>query len=128
MRISDWSSDVCSSDLACLDLMAAPSKSNTLDKCTRELIHVAINVACTHLNEEGTRRHIRRAIANGASKCELIEVVQLADVLGIHSCSVGVPMLLRILSETSARSSDFYETLDTIRDILNHQFTPKHGQ
>src|SRR3546814_14429335 len=58
---------------ACLDLMAAPSKSNTLDKCTRELIHVAINVACTHLNEEGTRRHIRRAIANGASKCELIE-------------------------------------------------------
>src|SRR3546814_14791502 len=88
---------------SCLDLMAAPSKSNTLDKCTRELIHVAINVACTHLNEEGTRRHIRRAIANGASKCELIEVVQLADVLGIHSCSVGVPMLLSILSETSER-------------------------
>src|SRR3546814_15774879 len=79
MRISDWSSDVCSSDLACLDLMAAPSKSNTLDKCTRELIHVAINVACTHLNEEGTRRHIRRAIANGASKCELIEVVQRSE-------------------------------------------------
>src|SRR3546814_13692965 len=65
---------------ACLDLMAAPSKSNTLDKCTRELIHVAINVACTHLNEEGTRRHIRRAIANGARKCALQQVVQLAAV------------------------------------------------
>src|SRR3546814_10401198 len=107
--------------------MAAPSKSNTLDKCTRELIHVAINVACTQLNEEGTRRHIRRAIANGASKCELIEVVQLAAVLGIHSCSVGVPMLLRILSETSERRSDFSEKLDPIREDLKQKYISKRG-
>ena len=66
---------------------------NTVRKLV-ELIGVAINAACTNLNAEGTRRHIRAALDAGASQEEILFVLKCASVMAIHSCSLGAPILL----------------------------------
>ena len=59
-----------------------------------ELISLAINIACTNLNADGTRRHIRRALDAGASRDEILFVFKCASVMAIHSCSLAAPILL----------------------------------
>jgi alkylhydroperoxidase/carboxymuconolactone decarboxylase family protein YurZ len=59
-----------------------------------ELIGVALNAACTNLNPDGTRRHIRAALEAGATRDEILMVLKCASVMSIHSCSLGAPILL----------------------------------
>ena len=46
----------------CLNMSTNPWTSGVLPRKTVELISVALNVACTNLNANGTRRHIRDAL------------------------------------------------------------------
>ena len=71
-----------------------PWTSTVLSLKTVELIGVALNAACTNLNPDGTRRHIRAALRAGASREEILLVLKMASVLAIHSCSLGAPILL----------------------------------
>jgi len=71
-----------------------PWKHEVLPRKTVELIGVAINAACTNLNPEGTRRHIRAALDAGANRDEILMVLKMASLLSIHSCSLGAPLLL----------------------------------
>lgn len=59
-----------------------------------ELMSVALNAACTNLNLEGTRFHIRAALSGGATRHEILTVLKMASVVSIHSCSLGAPILL----------------------------------
>jgi alkylhydroperoxidase/carboxymuconolactone decarboxylase family protein YurZ len=59
-----------------------------------ELVGVALNAACTSLNPDGTRRHIRAALKAGATRDEILFVLKCAAVMSIHSCSLGAPILL----------------------------------
>jgi alkylhydroperoxidase/carboxymuconolactone decarboxylase family protein YurZ len=59
-----------------------------------ELVGVAVNAACTNLNPEGTRRHIRAALKEGATRDEILMVLKMASLLSIHSCSLGAPILI----------------------------------
>lgn len=59
-----------------------------------ELVGVALNAACTNLNPDGTRRHIRAALAAGATRDEIVMILKMASVMAIHSCSLGAPILL----------------------------------
>ncbi len=58
------------------------------------MISLAINAACTNLNPDGTRRHIRAALAAGATREEILMLLKMASVMSIHSCSLGAPILL----------------------------------
>ena len=71
-----------------------PWRSGVLPVKFVELVSLAINVACTNLNAEGTRRHIRRALDAGATRDEILFVFKCASVMSIHSCSLGAPILL----------------------------------
>jgi alkylhydroperoxidase/carboxymuconolactone decarboxylase family protein YurZ len=79
---------------AAVDNMASNPWMGVLDRKTVELIGVAINAACTNLNPDGTRRHIRRALNAGATRDELLMVLKMASLLSIHVCSLGAPILL----------------------------------
>jgi alkylhydroperoxidase/carboxymuconolactone decarboxylase family protein YurZ len=59
-----------------------------------ELICVGLNAACTNLNRDGTRRHMRAALAAGATRDEILFVLKCASLMAIHSCSLGAPILL----------------------------------
>jgi alkylhydroperoxidase/carboxymuconolactone decarboxylase family protein YurZ len=79
---------------AYLNFSAVPWRKGILEPKIKELIYTAIDASTTHLYEPGLRQHIRNAIGYGATKEEIMEVLELVSVLGIHSCTLGVPVLL----------------------------------
>ena len=78
----------------CLKMSTDPWARGVLSPKLVELIGVLLNAACTNLNPEGVRRHIRRALDAGASRDEVLTVIKCAALGGIHSCSLGAPILL----------------------------------
>jgi alkylhydroperoxidase/carboxymuconolactone decarboxylase family protein YurZ len=59
-----------------------------------ELVSLALNAACTNLNEDGTRRHIRGALAAGASRDELLFVLKCSSAMSIHALAAGAPIMM----------------------------------
>src|ERR1700683_2504174 len=82
---------------------SAPSKTRALSDVTRELIYIAIDASATHLFEPGIRIHVRNALALGATKRELLEVLEAISVIGIHSVAVGLPTLISEVERADAR-------------------------
>jgi alkylhydroperoxidase/carboxymuconolactone decarboxylase family protein YurZ len=78
----------------CFKMSTNPWTSGVLPRKTVELIGIALNAACTNLNPDGTRRHIRAALGAGATRDEILTVLKMASLLAIHSCSLGAPILL----------------------------------
>ena len=78
----------------CEKMSTNPWTSGVLSRKLVELIGIAINSACTNLNPDGTRRHIRAALDAGATREEILFVLKCASVMSIHSCSLGAPILL----------------------------------
>lgn len=64
-----------------------------------ELLCIAVDAACTHMYAPGVRRHVRAALDLGVSGREILEVLKLATTVGIHSCNVGVPILMEELAD-----------------------------
>jgi alkylhydroperoxidase/carboxymuconolactone decarboxylase family protein YurZ len=83
---------------AYLELSDVPWRKGVLEPKVKELIHVAIDASTTHLYLAGLREHVRNALRLGASKEELMEVLELTSVLGIHTCTEGMPILIEELA------------------------------
>ena len=83
-----------------------PWKHEVLPRKTVELVGLAVNAACTNLNPEGTRRHIRAALEAGASREEILTVLKMASFLGIHTCSLGAPILLEEAKAADVRPAE----------------------
>jgi len=79
---------------ACVKMSTNPWSGGVLPRKLVELISLALNAACTNLNPDGTRRHIRAALEAGATREEILFVLKCASVMSIHSCSLGAPILL----------------------------------
>ncbi len=77
-----------------LQVATNPWTSGVLPRKEVELISLALGCACTNLDEEGTRRHIRGALDAGATREEILTVFKMASLLALHSCSLGAPILL----------------------------------
>ena len=75
-----------------------PMVSRALDPKTIEFIAIAVDASCTHMYGPGVRRHIKKALELGATKEEIAAVLQLTSVLGIHTMSLGAPILLEELA------------------------------
>ena len=75
-----------------------PMLAGVLDPKTVEFIAIAVDASCTHMYGPGVRRHIRKALDLGATREEIAAVLQLTSVLGIHTMSLGAPMLLEELA------------------------------
>lgn len=84
---------------------SVPWVSGVLEPKVKELIYTAFDVSATHLYEPGLRLHIKNAIGYGATREEILEVMELASVIGIHSCMLGVPILLEELAAASGASA-----------------------
>ena len=84
---------------AYLNFSAVPWKKGVLPPKIKELIYIAIDASTTHLYESGIRRHIINALKYGATWEEIMEVFELTSVLGIHTCTVGVPILMEELEK-----------------------------
>ncbi len=76
------------------EFSSVPWKHGVLEPKVRELIYVAIDASTTHLYDLGTRVHMENALKQGATPAEIMEVLELTSVLGVHTVSMGLPVLL----------------------------------
>jgi alkylhydroperoxidase/carboxymuconolactone decarboxylase family protein YurZ len=79
---------------AYMEFSSVPWKTGTLEPKVREFVYIAIDAATTHLYEPGTRIHMENALRHGATPAEIMEVLELTSVLGIHTLAIGMPALL----------------------------------
>lgn len=70
-----------------------PWEEGVLEPKVKELIYTAFDVSATHMFEPGLRQHIRNALGYGATKEEIMEVFELASVIGAQSFVVAGPLL-----------------------------------
>jgi alkylhydroperoxidase/carboxymuconolactone decarboxylase family protein YurZ len=73
--------------------MSADMYSGVLPVKLVELMAIAVDASCTHLYTPGIRRHIARALAEGATIEEIMEVLKLCGGLGVGACELGAPIL-----------------------------------
>jgi alkylhydroperoxidase/carboxymuconolactone decarboxylase family protein YurZ len=78
----------------CFKMSTNPWIHNVLPRKFIELVSVSLNAACTNLNPNGTRHHIRAALEAGATREEVLFVLKCGSVLSIHSCSLAAPIVL----------------------------------
>jgi alkylhydroperoxidase/carboxymuconolactone decarboxylase family protein YurZ len=84
---------------------AVPFEKGVLDGKIREFIYIAIDASTTHLFEPGIRIHIRNALAHGATAAEIMEVLELTSVLGVHTTNIGVPILIQASADFEGSGS-----------------------
>lgn len=83
----------------------SPMLAGVLDPKTIEFIAIAVDASCTHMYAPGVRRHIRTALELGATQEEITAVLQLTSVLGIHTMSLGAPILQEELAHAKLRKT-----------------------
>ena len=76
--------------------------SGVLPRRLVELVCVGLSAACTARDGSDLRRHVRAALAAGATPEEVATVLKMAALLAIHSCSLGAPLLLEALGPDAA--------------------------
>ncbi len=110
---------------AYLNFSAVPWKKNHLDDKTKELMYITVAAAATHLYVPGAREHIRAALKAGATKEEIMEVLELTSTLGIHAMNIGVPILVQVLTEKGLRTGP--AELTEYQEQVKADFTKTRG-
>jgi alkylhydroperoxidase/carboxymuconolactone decarboxylase family protein YurZ len=82
--------------------LSAGRNPKALDPKVRELVLLAVDITATHLYRPGARIHIKRALELGATTAELMEIFELASLIGVHAVVEGALLLRACLSETEA--------------------------
>lgn len=88
---------------AYLRLRLVPLTKQHLSPKIQELLLLAIDASVAHLFQPGMRAHTAAALAAGATPGEVMEVLELASVLGVHAINVGVPLLTEVMMEEGLR-------------------------
>ena len=70
-----------------------PWRHGTLEPKIKEFIYIAFDSEATHLYVKGLKLHIENAVGYGATAQEILEVMEIASVLGIHAVTAGAPIL-----------------------------------
>ncbi len=63
----------------CFKMSTNPWTHSVLPRKFIELVSVSLNAACTNLNPNGTRHHIRAALEAGATREEVLFVLKCGD-------------------------------------------------
>ncbi len=82
-----------------------PWKHGTLAPKVREFIYIAFDAAATHLYRVGLKLHIENALDHGATTEEILEVMELVSVIGIHAATTAAPILVE---EAAAAGIDLH--------------------
>jgi 3-hydroxyisobutyrate dehydrogenase-like beta-hydroxyacid dehydrogenase/alkylhydroperoxidase/carboxymuconolactone decarboxylase family protein YurZ len=81
------------------EFSSVPWRTGTLEPKVKEFVYIAFDTAATHLYTKGLKAHIRNAIGYGATAQEILEIMEIASVLGIHAVTTGAPILAEELAE-----------------------------
>lgn len=112
---------------AYMQFSSVPWKNGPLEPKAKEFIYIAIDASTTHLHDQGLRVHIGNALRYGATKEEIMEVMQLTSVLGIHTVTMGMPILYEQMKKAGRSDEIKPKPLDARRRALKNKFTKNRG-
>lgn len=107
---------------AALELLEVPTRTGHLDEKTRAFVRLALEGNVTHLRERGMRAAINDALAAGATREELLEVLMVASTLAVHGMNAEV--LEDVLAE---RGMPVDETLSPHQEAIRSEYTAVRG-
>ena len=76
------------------DLSSHPWNEGVLEPKLKEFIYIAADVSTTHLYTPGLQSHVQNAINYGATRDELLELVELVSEQGYDTMVEGLPILV----------------------------------
>ncbi|KAL4939235.1 hypothetical protein BDV06DRAFT_231149 [Aspergillus oleicola] len=82
-----------------LKLRGAAQGRGYLPPKIQEFVYIAVAACTTHIHPEAIRAHIQAALAVGATADEIAEVIGLTYLVGIHTVTLGAPILLELMAE-----------------------------
>jgi len=112
--------------LATYERMAdVPRRGGHLTPKMRAFVGLVVDANVTHLDPVGMRSHIREALDAGASREELMEVLECTATVSVHAMNVGVPTLVEVLGERGLRTDP--APLTEYQEKLKDDFTRQRG-
>lgn len=75
-------------------LSSHPYEHGPLEAKVEEFLSIAYDSSTTNLFHPGLRGHIENALDHGASREEIMEVLELAAIVGFHTLTEGAPVLI----------------------------------
>jgi alkylhydroperoxidase/carboxymuconolactone decarboxylase family protein YurZ len=109
---------------------AAGLERNRLPAKIQEFICIAVAACTTHIHGPAIRCHIQAARAIGATADEIMDVIGLTSLVGIHTVTLGTPILQELIKEESiATESDCAESenLNPERQRIKDDFIRTRG-
>ena len=76
------------------DLSSHPWAEGVLEPKMKEFIYLAADVSTTHLYTQGLQSHIQNAVEYGATRDELLEVIELVSEQGYDTMVEGLPIIV----------------------------------
>lgn len=86
---------------AYVEFSSVPWRTGVLEPKFKELMYCAFDAAATHLYVPGLKLHMRNALRYGATREEIMEMLEIVSVIGIHGVLVAAPMLEDALDPTT---------------------------
>lgn len=102
-------------------------ETSTISPVLHHLLAVALDASITHLFHRGTRLHMRAALKLGATKQQLIEVIQIVSFLGMQSHLVALPIVLDLLEDDDELKVMARRPRDASDDALRSKFVDMFG-
>ncbi|WP_024475832.1 carboxymuconolactone decarboxylase family protein [Arthrobacter sp. CAL618] len=87
------------------EFSSASWKYGPLEPKVKEFIYIAFDIAATHLYERGTKLHMENALRYGATIEEIVEVLEIASVIGIHAATTAAPIILEEIAAFEAEEA-----------------------
>jgi len=108
-------------------LSSVPWQTGTLPPKVKEFIYIAIDASTTHLYEPGTRIHMANALRYGATVDEIMEVLMITSVLGIHTITDSLPALVGELKAAGKDPKLESKKFTARQQALKEEFTKNRG-
>src|SRR5690606_4423493 len=84
---------------AYIEFSSVPWRTGPLPPQVRELVYIAFDAAASHLYVPGLKLHRRHAVRLGATPGEIMEVLAIVSVIGIHAATTAAPILAQVAAE-----------------------------
>lgn len=104
-----------------------PHRKTYLSPKEQEFIYIAVHACATTVYSAGVREHIKAALSVGATKEEIMEVIGLTSLVGVHTVTHGAPILLEVLKEEGMDSKLPPIENDEVREQIKEEFIEGRG-
>jgi alkylhydroperoxidase/carboxymuconolactone decarboxylase family protein YurZ len=91
----------------------------------QEFVFLAVAAACTHIHVPAIRAHIKASRALGATMNEMVEVIGITYLLGVHTVNLGLSLLSELMDDLGISRADYQ--MDDVRLQMKSRFIEQRG-